>query len=571
MLQHLSIENFAIIESLTVDFDNGMTVLTGETGAGKSIIIDAVSLLVGGRGATDFIRYGTDKFSLIGIFYMPNLNPAAKQLLEELNIDFADDQLLIRRDLYQSGKNVIKVNGKSLTVALLRQIGQYIVDIHGQNEHQSLMQASNHLDLLDRFAGQPVQTKKQAYQEAYQDYRQAKQDLDELNLNDQEVAQRIDLLKFQIEEIDASQLKLGEEEDLLEQRKVMQNYQKLADNLGQARLLLMQADANILDQLAQASQSLEAIADIETVYNQLFDQMQTHYYGLQELSYELTDYLEGLTYDPQALDMIEERLNHFNLLKRKYGPEITDVISYGEAAKQELAQLENKESHQEKLAQKVADKYQIAKKLANQLHLARQAASQDLNQAVNAQLAELYMAQADFQVNFDQQDKLTSQGLDSVEFYIATNPGEPLKPLVKVASGGELSRLMLAMKTIFQQNYGATAIIFDEVDTGVSGRVAQAIANKMFAIAIGTQVLCISHLPQVAAMADHHLYISKTEKENRTVTSLASLAPEERVDEVARMITGDHITDSSRQAAREQLEESADYRQLARGQGGVSS
>lgn len=560
MLEHLAIENFAIIEALEIDFEVGMTVLTGETGAGKSIIIDAVGLLMGGRGSADFIRYGADNFKLSGIFHMPDLSADGLAMLEDNSIPFDDDQLLIRREMHKSGRNTIKVNGVALTVALLKQLGTHIVDIHGQNEHQSLMQTSKHFQLLDQFGGAILAEKRDIYHLAYANYRQAKQELEDMSMNEQETVQRIDLLQFQINEIETSNLVVGEEESLTEERQKMQNYQKIADALGAANEGLSQSESNVVDYLGTIIAELQVIANIDDTYAEFFQQAETAYYSLQELGSDIGRQLDGLSYDPQRLDFIEERLAVFQSLKRKYGQSIEDIIAYAHSANVELAQLTNKESHMHQLEDNLAKTTKQAKKEGLALRKVREEAAIELTKAIEAQMRELYMEKARFQVKIDPANDFQANGIDRIEFFIATNLGEPFKPLVKVASGGELSRLMLAMKTIFQQSRGVTAIIFDEVDTGVSGRVAQAIANKMFEIALHAQVLCITHLPQVAAMADQQLFIAKNQTNKRTYTTIEDLSDKKRIAEVARMLTGENITDVAKQAAAEQLIQSKAFR-----------
>ncbi|MEY8371803.1 DNA repair protein RecN [Aerococcaceae bacterium 50-4] len=560
MLQHLTIKNFAIIEDLTIDFDSGMTVLTGETGAGKSIIIDAVGLLVGGRGSTDFIRYGSEKLDLRGIFYMPDLSEEGRNMLAENDIPFDDAQLMIVRQLDTNGKNNIKVNGVSMTVSMLKALGTHIVDIHGQNEHQSLMNTSNHIHLLDHFAKNDVAPKLATYREAYANYQAVKKQLDSQNLNEQEAAQRIDLLKFQINEIASANLQIGEDEALVSERDQLQNFQKIADALGASNNLLSNSELNIIDSVGQVIGELEMIRDFDTSYSDFYEQVTGTYYALQDLASSISDQVEQLHYDPQRLDEIIERLAVYKNLARKYGESTEEILSYLDKAEDELKQLENRESNQQKLKDAVDQAHANALALAKDLSESRKAATNGLVKAIEGQMQALYMEKAKFRVDMLALDELGPYGMDDVAFMIATNLGEPFKPLAKVASGGELSRLMLAMKTIFQNASGVTAIIFDEVDTGVSGRVAQAIATKMFEIALKAQVLCITHLPQVASMADHQLFISKEENESRTYTNVRLLDNEERVDEVARMLTGSNITAVAKQAAAEQIEEDRQFK-----------
>lgn len=560
MLQHLTIKNFAIIEDLTIDFDTGMTVLTGETGAGKSIIIDAVGLLVGGRGSTDFIRYGSDKFDLRGIFYMPDLSEEGRNMLADNDIPFDDAQLMIVRQLDTNGKNTIKVNGVSMTVSMLKSLGTHIVDIHGQNEHQSLMNTSNHIHLLDHFAKHEIAPKLASYQEAYVTYQTAKKQLDSQNLNEQEAAQRVDLLKFQINEIESANLQVGEDQALISERDQLQNFQKIADALGASNNLLSNADLNIIDLVGQVIGELETIRDFDTTYSDFYEQTTGTYYALQDLASSISDQVDQLHYDPNRLDDIIERLAVYKNLTRKYGDDTEAVLIYLDKAKEELKQIENRESNQQKLKDAVKKAQANALALAEDLSKSRKSATAGLVTAIEGQMQALYMEKAKFRVDMLTLDELGPYGIDDVAFMIATNLGEPFKPLVKVASGGELSRLMLAMKTIFQNASGVTAIIFDEVDTGVSGRVAQAIATKMFEIALKAQVLCITHLPQVASMADHQLFISKDENSNRTYTNVRLLTNEERIDEVARMLTGSNITAVAKQAAAEQIEEDRQFK-----------
>lgn len=560
MLQHLTIKNFAIIEDLTIDFDTGMTVLTGETGAGKSIIIDAVGLLVGGRGSIDFIRYGSEKFDLRGIFYMPDLSEEGRNMLADNDIPFDDAQLMIVRQLDNNGKNTIKVNGVSMTVSMLKALGTHIVDIHGQNEHQSLMNTSNHIHLLDNFDKHEIAPKLASYQEAYAAYKTAKKQLDSQNLNEQEAAQRVDLLKFQINEIESANLQVGEDLALISERDQLQNFQKIADALGASNNLLSNADLNIIDLVGQVIGELETIRDFDTTYSDFYEQTTGTYYALQDLASSISDQVDQLHYDPHRLDDIIERLAVYKNLTRKYGDDPEAVLIYLDKAKEELKQIENRESNQQKLKDAVKKAQANALALAEDLSKSRKSAISGLVTAIEGQMRALYMEKAKFRVDVLTLDELGPYGIDDVAFMIATNLGEPFKPLVKVASGGELSRLMLAMKTIFQNASGVTAIIFDEVDTGVSGRVAQAIATKMFEIALKAQVLCITHLPQVASMADHQLFISKEENNNRTYTNVRLLTNEERIDEVARMLTGSNITAVAKEAAAEQIEEDRQFK-----------
>ncbi|MCZ0717009.1 DNA repair protein RecN [Aerococcus kribbianus] len=560
MLQVLEIKNFAIINQVAIDFSEGMTVLTGETGAGKSIIIDAIGQLMGGRGSTDFIRYGEDKYQLRGTFFMPDINEEGRAFLEDNDIPFDDQQLLIQRELNQTGKNVIKVNGVSLTVSLLKLLGQFIVDIHGQNEHQSLMQASRHIHLLDAFAQETAPQVYTDYKVSYEAYRDSKEAREKASLNDQETAQRMDLLAYQINEIDQSQIQIGEESQLNEERQQMRNYEKLVQALNASNQILTDQEVNVLDLLANVINELASISSIDDQYENAYDQANSAYYSLQDLASSLRASQDSLYYDPQRLDDIEARLQLYSQLKRKYGPDDKAILAFRNQAQVELEKLENLDSYQTDLEAKYQEAKEKVLAQGQKLHQVREKVAQQLNQAINHELAALYMEKAEFKVAIQMGDTIHANGLDQVEFLIKSNVGEPFKALAKTASGGELSRLMLAMKTVLQSQQNVTAIIFDEVDTGVSGRVAQAIANKMAEIAFHAQVLCISHLPQVAAMADHHLHIQKREDKERTVTEVKELTSKQRVGEIAQMTAGTQLTQHSLEAASELLDYSEEFK-----------
>lgn len=557
MLQELMIKNFAIIHNLSLHFQEGMSVLTGETGAGKSIIIDAVGLLAGGRGSSEFVRHGEKKCVLEGMFTLEN-NEDAHQILEEYGIDQEDQTLIVQREIYASGRTVCRVNGRLVTIAALRDICSHLVDIHGQNEHQELMRPERHLSLLDMFGAKELQEQYQIYTESYQQYKKVKKEHDEWQHNEQELAQRIDILQFQTDEIEAAKLEVGEEEQLSEEKKRLVNYQRVMQSLSAAYAALQgNEENNGLDAVGQAMEAMGSIEDLDSQYKRLSEMITNTYFQLQEAASDLFDQLDELAYDENRLNEIEERLDVIHQLKRKYGTSIEDILKFQSQASEELERIQDREgqinklsSQLEELAQKMVEKGRVLSDI-------RREKAKLLEKEIHEQLKELYMDKVIFDVRFKKEaNELTiedagSSGLDKVEFYVSTNPGEPLKPLAKVASGGELSRMMLAMKTVFSKNQGITSIIFDEVDTGVSGRVAQAIAEKIHSIAARSQVLCITHLPQVAATADNHFYISKKVEDERTTTSVSILEEEEKVEEVARMLAGTEITPLTIETAKE--------------------
>ena len=552
MLQELSVKNFAIISSLQLEFQMGMTVLTGETGAGKSIIIDAMGLLTGGRGSSDYIRQGANKCTLEGLFSMPK-SQELKQLLEELGIETEEDSLVIQRDISASGKNVCRVNGRIVNITNLKRIGEYLVDIHGQNEHQELMQSERHIDMLDEFGGKKLLAVKEKYTRAYQEYRALEAKVRKRQKNEKEFAQRMDMLHFQSDEIASAQLVAGEEEQLLEERNKLNNFQKIADALTISYAALNGEDDSSLDKIGTSMNELASIESLDSEYKTLSDTVQNAYYLLQEASGDLSRLIDGLELDEGRLNEVENRLELIRQMKRKYGDSIETILSYYEEITKELAEADFLEGGTGDLEALLAEKQQAAHQQALTLRKERKRLAKELEQQILTELKELYLERTEFEVRFTELEHLQENGLDGVEFYITTNPGEPLKPLVRVASGGELSRVMLAMKTIFSQTQGITSIVFDEVDTGVSGRVAQAIADKIYQISENSQVLCITQLPQVAAVADEHYFIEKEIVAGRTETSVRILSEKERVNEIARMLAGSEITKLTIEHAQELL------------------
>ena len=552
MLQELSVKNFAIISSLQLEFQMGMTVLTGETGAGKSIIIDAMGLLTGGRGSSDYIRQGANKCTLEGLFSMPK-SQELKQLLEELGIETEEDSLVIQRDISASGKNVCRVNGRIVNITNLKRIGEYLVDIHGQNEHQELMQSERHIDMLDEFGGKKLLAVKEKYTRAYQEYRALEAKVRKRQKNEKEFAQRMDMLHFQSDEIASAQLVAGEEEQLLEERNKLNNFQKIADALTISYAALNGEDDSSLDKIGTSMNELASIESLDSEYKTLSDTVQNAYYLLQEASGDLSRLIDGLELDEGRLNEVENRLELIRQMKRKYGDSIETILSYYEEITKELAEADFLEGGTGDLEALLAEKQQAAHQQALTLRKERKRLAKELEQQILTELKELYLERTEFEVRFTELEHLQENGLDGVEFYITTNPGEPLKPLVRVASGGELSRVMLAMKTIFSQTQGITSIVFDEVDTGVSGRVAQAIADKIYQISENSQVLCITHLPQVAAVADEHYFIEKEIVAGMTETSVRILSEKERVNEIARMLAGSEITKLTIEHAQELL------------------
>lgn len=554
MLQEIAIKNFAIIHDLTLSFEKGMTVLTGETGAGKSIIIDAVGLIAGGRGSSDFIRHGEDKCTLEGQFAVEN-NPDTHALLKEHEIEMEEETLIIRREIHRSGRNVCRINGTLVNIGMLREIGGSLIDIHGQSEHQELMDSERHLNMLDQFGDKELRQLKAAYQITYEKYKTIEKKFLTHQTSEQELAQRVDMLQFQTNEIEAADLSAGEDTVLEEEKQLLSNYQKIVESLGTAYGALQGDEYGGIDLIGNAMSAMEDIDDINDTYKHLSELISNSYFQLQEAASEILKEQDDLAYDETRLNEIEKRLEVIHQLKRKYGETIEEILAHYEEISVELENILNRETHMSHLIEQLdnlkKDLFDQGKKLTQK----RKKTAKTLETAIQEQLKELYMEKVQFEVRFHNETKtekkIFESGLDQVEFYIATNLGEPLKPLGRVASGGELSRVMLALKTVFSKTQGITSIIFDEVDTGVSGRVSQAIANKIYKVALHSQVLCITHLPQVAAMADNHLYISKAVVGERTETAVRKLKNEEQIVEISRMLAGTEITKLTTEHAKE--------------------
>ncbi|WP_374717819.1 DNA repair protein RecN [Neobacillus sp.] len=560
MLAELSIKNFAIIEKLSISFDKGLTVLTGETGAGKSIIIDAIHLLVGGRGSSEFVRHGEEKAEIEGLFQIDDLQHPVYAKALEFGIDIEEGMVILRRDISRTGKSVCRINGKLVTISTLREIGAVLVDIHGQHEHQELMDETKHLPLLDQFGGEEITSSLEVYQELFRKYEQTRQKLKALSENDQQMAHRLDLILFQFNEIQKANLKLDEDEELMSEKRKLVNFEKLFEAF-QLSYSALNGEQKGLDWLGMAMGHLENAASLDSTYKDLYEAVSNCYYQLEDAGRAIRNEMEVLEFDPERLNEIEDRLNEINQLKRKYGKTIHEILEYAAKIEEEIETLQNKETIIGELEKELSSIEKDLALEAKQLTELRQKWARKLTELIHKELKDLYMEKTIFEIRFETDlHHFSKTGSDYVEFYISTNPGEPLKPLSKVASGGELSRIMLALKSIFSKHQGVTSIIFDEVDTGVSGRVAQAIAEKIYKVANNSQVLCISHLPQVAAMADNHLFISKNIKDGRTTTSVRKLQEDEKIKEIGRMISGAEITDLTRQHASELLQLAVKYK-----------
>jgi DNA repair protein RecN (Recombination protein N) len=553
LLNELSIRNFAIIESLSVSFNKGLTVLTGETGAGKSIIIDAIHLLVGSRGSAEFVRHGEDKAEIEGLFFIEGEQHPCYAKAAEFGIEIEDGMIVLRRDISASGKSVCRINGKLVTIAVLREVGSSLIDIHGQHEHQELMDETRHINLLDQFGAEEIFPALSEYQHVYRSFEQTQKKLKSLSENEQQMAHRLDLIQFQHDEIQSANLRINEDEELSEEKHKLGNFERIFDSI-QTSYSALQGEQKGLDWIALVMDNLQTAADLDPGYKTVAESVANSFYMLEDAARTIRNDLDSLEYDPQRLNEIDDRLNEINQLKRKYGKTIEEILEYSSKIEEEIETLQNKEVHIGQMEKELASLRKDLRIEASNLNETRKKWAKKLAKLIHKELKELYMEKAVFELRIESNhETFHKNGADKVEFYISTNPGEPLKPLSKIASGGELSRIMLALKSIFSKHQGVTSIIFDEVDTGVSGRVAQSIAEKIYNVSTGSQVLCISHLPQVAAMADTHLYIAKVIKNGRTKTSVTPLTVSEKVKEIGRMISGVEITDLTKRHAEELL------------------
>ncbi|HAR5722484.1 TPA: DNA repair protein RecN [Staphylococcus pseudintermedius] len=559
MLQSLSIKQFAIIDTLDIQFSDGLTVLSGETGAGKSIIIDAIGQLIGMRASSEFVRHGEKKAIIEGIFDIDDATDAIRQL-ETLGIDINEDFLIVKREIFSSGKSICRINNQTVTLQDLRQVMQSLLDIHGQHETQSLLKQKYHVELLDRYADGEYIKELQQYAQSYEQHQEKIKELEALESADQALLQRLDLMKFQYDELKEAQLKEGEIEQLEIDIKRIQNSENLSLALNAAYVTLTDEHA-ITDRLYTLSSELQNVNQIlPETFEKLKEEVDQFYYTLEDAKHQIYEEINQTEFDEQYLNELESRMNLLNNLKRKYGKDISDLMIYQEKIADEINKIENYEESTSKLREEIQQLSQQVQEDGEKLTKARRIVARQLRDRIVNEIQYLQMKDANLEISFKPYETPQKDGLERIEFLISPNRGEPLKSLNKIASGGELSRIMLALKSIFVRAHGQTAILFDEVDSGVSGQAAQKMAEKMKDIASVIQVICISHLPQVASMSDHHLYISKHEKDDRTTTTVRELTGDARIDEIARMISGATVTELTRQNAKEMIEQNQKHK-----------
>ena len=542
MLSYISVKNFAIIENIEVEFNKGMTALTGETGAGKSLLIDAIGLLLGDRATSNVVRTGESKAIVEGIFKYQN--PRIKELLKTYDLESDSEELLIRRQITPSNNNVIKVNGQNVTLAQLRDITNLLADIHTQHDTHRLINTETYLDIIDGFNQEKTDLLIENYQESLKKYKEELKELNRLISSNDEIMEKLDLMKFQKEELESYNLNIEEEKELEELVEKMENFDRIYSSLNETKQLLNQSNA--IDRLYDASKELENVESFNDSYKDLKKRFEESYFELTDAFEELSKEIDSLDFNPRLLDSYQERLNSLNGIKRKYRKELPELIDYLDKITKDINNIDNFDEVITDQENVVKEKYDLLKKEASKITKLRRDTSDFIESELLTILSDLELKKAqfkiefinDFQDDYKKQSQFLDNGIDEVDFLITTNVGEPLKPLSKSASGGEMSRIMLGLKNLLVRSLNLSLIIFDEIDTGVSGYVASQVAKKMVEISKQTQVICITHIPQVASTSNHHLFISKNVEDGRTKAHIKELSGNDRINEIATMISG---------------------------------
>ena len=531
MISTLHIKNVGIIDDLSIDFNEGLNILTGETGAGKTLIIDSLQIISGGRFSKDMMRKGED-FSYVEIsMYLPEQE---------------EPDVVVSREIYSNGRNTCKINGRLVSVGELKDFMKDIIDIHGQNENQSLLDTNMHVKYLDGFASEKIHKLKEEYIDLYHKYLELKQEINKNFGDDKEKQRELDLLRYQQDEIEDAHLRINEEEELEETRSKMLNSEKISNNLNEAS---SQINENAIDSISLAVRALEKIEGIDAKYSESLNTLKSIYYDIQELSRDLEGYKEDTYFDEEERNRVEERLDTIYKLKRKYGNSIEEILKYNKEVNERIQKIENSEEYVNKLKTELKEIKNQMRKLADEMSRIRTEYADVLSNRINKELSDLEMKNARFSVSIEQEEKFNVNGLDRVEFMISTNIGEDKKPLAKIASGGEMSRIMLAIKNVLADVDKVSTMVFDEIDTGISGIAANSVSEKLKGIARKHQVLCVTHLANIAAKGDHNYYIRKDIQENRTKTSVRKLNEEETIREIARIASG-NINDVTLEHAR---------------------
>lgn len=550
MILELYMKNCALVEESRVSIGENLNILTGETGSGKSIIIEALGLCLGNKYDKSFLRKGTEKG--IAEIIVSSQSENLKNILKEYDLDSEDDELIITRIIYADGKSVARINGRTIKMSILKEIALTFIDLHGQHQNQALFNKDTHLKFLDLFGGKKLEDPKNEYKEVYLEYNKVKKALNTLNENkdEKEIQREIDLLKFQINEIEAAALSEDEYDNLLKQRDIFRNSEKIYNNLSLSYEKLHEGNVNALDLIGMASNELSEIGKYDSTLSEYSEIIERIMYELQDICRDVRNYKENIDFEPYALEQIEVRVDEINNLRRKYGDTIEDILNYHDKISARLEEIINRDEMSEELKNKLEI---LEGKLSEKAHLLtdiRKEVALDLEEAILKELKSLDMKGVTFKVDFAE-ISYSQHGNNDVEFMISFNLGEDMKPIYKVASGGEMSRFMLAFKTILADIDEIGTIVFDEIDTGISGIAAQVVGEKLHNIARKKQILCITHLPQIAANADTHFCIEKNSDDIRTYTTIKRLEQEESIQEIARLIAGSNITETTIEHARE--------------------
>jgi len=562
MLVQLSVENIAIIEKLTMELEDGLNILTGETGAGKSILIDAVNILLGGRVSKDIIRTGEEKAKVEAVFHSPG---RLDEVLNSMGIDSGEDgTVIISRQFTSSGKNICRVNGSLVTVAQLKEIGEYLIDIHGQHDNQSLLRNQAQVDYLDKFSGNELFKEKEEYLELLGKYRETQRKIDELKAQEKERARLEDLYRYQVKEIEAANLKKGEDIELEQQSRLLANAEEIMEAFSNAYAFLNGEDNLVpgaIEQVQKAQAALSGISDLDPDFGSISESLIEVADRLEDIARMIRNKREQINYDPALQQEVEERLALIESLKRKYGDSVEEIIQYMEEARKKLDEVTDMESRLAELCSMMKELDELLYTKALNIHKMRVRAAEELKVRITEQLKDLEIPKAEFSVDirFDETRNYTENGLDTIEFMISPNPGEGMKPLSKIASGGEMSRIMLAIKTILADVDEIGVLIFDEIDTGVSGKAALKVGEKLLEISAKHQVICITHHAQIASLARVHYRISKETRGDRTVAQVEKLDAAGREKEVARLLSGEDNT-STTKLAREMIKKGMDLR-----------
>ena len=552
MLVELDIKNFAIIKALKVRFQENMTVLIGETGAGKSIIIDAVSLLMGGRGQKEMIRSGEKKAVVTGLFELDHETKKITELCEQYGIPDSEEQLIISRELAAKGRNVVRINGQLTTINVLRELGNYLVDIHGQNDQQILMDQDRQIDLVDNYASSKFKQELAQYQTDFSSWQKLTAKINHLHQDAQELAQKQDILSFQNEELSKADLKDPHEDDELEDEyDELNNYQKIVDTANYLMQMYDDEDHGIETLLGKAQNAANELAEYGSKFKDIAKTIDDGVFAISDARSELSNVLDDMDFDEERFQYVSNRLDLLNGLKKKYGPSLEDVFAFYAKVQKELGQYETGGLDEEKLQKHLGELENKLKVEAQNLHEIRKNVAATLEKKIKQELADLYMAKASFSIDFSKTKTFTKKGTDNIVFLIAPNPGEELMPLVKIVSGGEQSRLILALKAIFSKVEPVGTMIFDEIDTGVSGRVSAAIGQKLHSIGENKQVIAITHSPQVAAAGDQKYLVAKKVKDGATYTQIGPLTQEETITAIAEMMAGSDVTQAAKQNAKD--------------------